>query len=137
MNQILILGGNLINMDFEKLYDDVMNIDSTIRYTAIQNSAGKKICGGFREGVIPILNDDELRMMHYYASQRWETRKNIEHKIGNTRYAMAEYDKLKRITAPIDEKHLLMLTTEINADHSRIIDKVLQLIHNSAKKQTE
>ena len=124
-------------MDFEKLYADVLNIDSGIRYTAIQDSNGKKICGGFREGIVPILNDDELRMMHYYASQRWTTRKNIEHKIGNTLYAMAEYDKLKRITVPIDEKHLLMLTTETNADHSRIIDNILQLIHDSVKKHAE
>ena len=110
-----------------------MDIDATIRYAAIQNSDGKKICGGFREGINPILSDDELRMMHYYASQRWETRKNIEHKIGNTKYAMAEYDKLKRITVPINEKYLLMLTTEINADHSRIINRVLELIHNRAE----
>ena len=110
-----------------------MDIDATIRYAAIQNSDGKKICGGFRKGINPILSDDELRMMHYYASQRWETRKNIEHKIGNTKYAMAEYDKLKRITVPINEKYLLMLTTEINADHSRIINRVLELIHNRAE----
>jgi len=69
-------------------------------------------------------------MMHYYASQRWETRKNIQHKLGNTKYAMAEYDKLKRISFPINEKYLLMLATEINTDHTKVIYKVLELIHN-------
>jgi len=111
-----------------------MGIDSTIRYAAIQNSDGKKITGGFRENISPILNDDELKMMHYYASQRWQTRKNIEHKIGKTKYAMAEYDKLKRISFPINEKYLLMLTTEINTDHTRVINKVLELIHNSSNE---
>jgi len=71
--------------------------------------------------------------MHYYASQRWETRKKIEHKIGKNKYAMAEYDKLKRITFPINEKYLLMLTTEINTDHTKVINKVLELIHNNSK----
>ena len=106
-----------------------MAVDSTIRYAVIQNSTGEKIHGGFRDGVNPILNEDELKMMHYYASQRWQTRKNIEHKLGNTKYAMAEYDKLKRITFPIDEKHLLMLTTEINTNHTEVIRKILKLIH--------
>ena len=69
-------------------------------------------------------------MMHYYASQRWETRKNIQHKLGNTKYAMAEYDKLKRISFSINEKYLLMLATEINTDHTKVIYKVLELIHN-------
>jgi len=109
-----------------------MEVDSTIRYAAIQNSAGEKISGGFRENITPILNNDELKMMHYYASQRWQTRKNIEHKIGNTKYAMAEYDKLKRIVFPINEKYLLMLATEINTDHTSVINKVLELIPYSS-----
>ncbi len=117
-------------MDFDRLFTDVLKIDSTIRYAAIQNRAGEKITGGFRENVTPILSNDELKMMHYYASQRWQTRKNIEHKIGNTKYAMAEYDKLKRITFPINEEYLLLIATEINTDHTRVINKVLELIQN-------
>ena len=111
-----------------------MNIDSTIRYAAIQNDLGEKIYGGFREGIIPLLSKEELKMMHYYASQRWQTRQNIEHKIGNTKYAMAEYGKIKRISFPIGEKFLLMLTTEINTIHTSVIDKVLELIQNILKK---
>ena len=120
-------------MNFDKPCEDVMNIDSSIRYAAIQNDLGEKIYGGFREGIIPILTKEELKMMHYYASQRWQTRQNIEHRIGNTKYAMAEYDKLKRITFPIDEKYLLMLTTEINNNHPDIINKVLKIIQNDKK----
>ena len=120
-------------MDFEKLFSDVLEIDPTIRYAAIQNGTGEKICGGFRDNVTPILSDDELKMMHQYANQRWQTRKNIAHKIGNMKYAIAEYDKLKRISFPIDDNHLLMITTEISTDHTRAISKVLELIHNNSK----
>lgn len=108
-----------------------MGMDPTIRYVAIQNNTGEKMYGGFRDGINPILNEDELKMMHYYASQRWQTRKNIEHKLGETKYAMAEYGKLKRISFPIDEKHLLMITTEINTNHTSVIDRILKLLHNS------
>ena len=111
-----------------------MGIDSAIRYAAIQNTSGEKMFGDFKEGITPILNDEELKMMHYYASQRWQTRKNIEHKLGNTRYAMAEYDKLKRISFPIDKKYLLMLTTEVNANHTEIIDKTLKLLQDISKQ---
>ena len=118
-------------MDFDKLSSDVLKIDSGIRYAAIQNNTGQIVTGGFRENVTPILNDEDLQMMHYYASQRWQTRKNIEHKIGPAKYALAEYDKIKRISFPIDDKHLLMVTTEINSDHTNIISQVLELIKNS------
>ena len=116
-------------LDFNKLHANVMEIDSTIRYAAIQNKDGEKICGGFRNNINPILSNEELKMMHYYANQRWQTRKNIEHKLGNTKYAIAEYDKLKRITFPINEKYMLLLTTETSTDHANVIDKVLELIH--------
>jgi len=55
-------------MDFDMLFSDVLNIDSGIRYAAIQNNTGKIITGGFRENIAPILNDEDLQMMHYYAS---------------------------------------------------------------------
>ncbi len=118
-------------MDFDKLFADVLKVDSNIRYAAIQNNAGKIITGGFRENVNPILNDEDLQMMHYYASQRWQTRKNIEHKLGSVKYALAEYDEIKRISFPIDEKHLLMVTTELNTNHTNIISKILELIDHS------
>ena len=121
-------------MDFEKMFSDILDIDDGIRYAAIQNNTGVIITGGFRDGVTPILDEDELQMMHYYASQRWQTRKNIEHKIGNIKYAIAEYDKIKRISLPIDAKHLLMIATEIESDHSAIIKKSLELIQQFSKE---
>ena len=110
-----------------------MDIDSTIRYAAIQNPIGEKVFGGFRAGIDPILSEEELRMMHYYASQRWQTRQKIEHKIGPNKYAMAEYDKLKRMTFPINDEYLLMLTTEIQNNHTKIIANVLELIGKFSK----
>ena len=118
-------------MDFDKLFSDVLKVDPSIRYAAIQNNAGRIITGGFRKNIAPILNDEELQMMHHYASQRWQTRKNIEHKLGSAKYAMAEYDEIKRISFPIDEKHLLMVTTELNTDHTNVISKILKLINHS------
>ena len=46
---------------------------------------------------------------------------------------MAEYEKVKRITIPLDENsHLLLVTTEVNADHDIIIDKVLKSVQHSS-----
>ena len=49
-------------------------------------------------------------------------------KLGKARYAMAEYEKTKRITVPLDDPHLLLLvSTEVEADHVKIIDNILKL----------
>jgi hypothetical protein len=47
---------------------------------------------------------------------------------------MAEYQKVKRITIPLeDNSHLLLVTTEVNADHEKIINQVLKLIQHSSE----
>jgi len=115
-------------VSFDKLYDEIMGIDKSIRYAVILNRTGEKICGGYKKEITPLLDDEELKMVHFYAGQRWNTRKNLTHKIGNTKYAMAEYDKIKRMTFPINEKHLLMVSTQVDVDHQKIIYKVLDLI---------
>jgi hypothetical protein len=39
---------------------------------------------------------------------------------------MAEYEKIKRITFPLDLDHLLLVTTEVDAEHVKVIDRILQ-----------
>ena len=57
-------------MDCDSFYNKLMRIDS-IRYSVILSSTGEKIYGGFQKNVVPILNDEEIKMMHFYAVQRW------------------------------------------------------------------
>ena len=115
-------------MNFDELYHEILKMDKSIRYVVILSKTGEKIYGGYKKGISPLLNDEELKMVHFYARQRWDTRKNLTHKIGKNKYAVAEYEKLKRMSFPIDEKHLLMVTTEINSDHQKIINTILDLI---------
>jgi hypothetical protein len=63
------------------------------------------------------------------ALARWGLRNALASKVGKGRYAMAEYEKVKRITIPLENNHLLLITTEVEADHGRIIGNVLKLIH--------
>ena len=49
-------------------------------------------------------------------------------KVGKCKYSMTEYEKIKRMTVPLEADHLLLVTTEIYADHSKVIDSVLKLL---------
>jgi len=55
-------------------------------------------------------------------------RKSLSPKTGRGKYAMAEYEKIKRITIPLDDEHLLHITTEVDTDHAQIISNVLKLL---------
>jgi hypothetical protein len=49
--------------------------------------------------------------------------------IGKGKFAMAEYEKVRRFTIPIDNKLLLLARTEVDAELNMIYD-ILKLIHD-------
>ncbi len=53
------------------------------------------------------------------------------HKLDSAKYALTEYDEIKRISFPIDEKRLLMVTAELSLDHTNAVAQVLELINHS------
>ena len=115
-------------MNFEAFYEQIMNIDKSIQYAIILSKNGEVVHGGYRKGTTPVFPEDELKMVHFYAVQRWDTRKNIEHRIGKTRYSMAEYGKMKRMSFPINDRYLLMVHAETQNDHQKTISEILGLI---------
>jgi hypothetical protein len=118
-------------MDYEKLCNEIMNLDSLIRFAAILNQKGEKIAGGTRENISSMLSPEEVQMSMYYASRRWDTRGKLSHRIGDAKYSMTAYDKVNQITIPVDKKNLLLLSTEPSVKPIEIIDKVIELIKNN------
>ena len=54
----------------------------------------------------------------------------MSYKIGPAKYAMAEYEKIKRITFPLKDSMLLIVATEIGCNHDAIIKKIIQLVED-------
>jgi hypothetical protein len=115
-------------MDYEKLCKDILGIDPNIRYAAVCDDSGELKYGGHREGINNLLSPDETKKSNLQALARWGLRNSLAPKIGKGIYAMAEYEKLKRITIPLENNSLLLITTETKADHSKIINSVLNLL---------
>jgi hypothetical protein len=115
-------------MDYERLCKDILNLDPKIRFAGICDETGQTKYGGQREGVRNLLSAEETKKSNLQALARWGLRNVLVPKIGKGRYSMAEYEKIKRITAPLENYHLLLVTTEVEADHGRIIDNILQLL---------
>jgi hypothetical protein len=61
------------------------------------------------------------------AVNSWKIRTQLEPKIGKGKYVLAEYEKIKRITMPLGDNHILYVTTEVEADHSSLIDSIRKL----------
>jgi hypothetical protein len=119
---------DIIGMDYQKLSDDTFELDMKIRFAAICDRSGQIICGGMRGGTKSLLSPDQTKTSVLQAWNRWKLRDTMENSIGKGKYAMAEYEKVRRFTIPVDTEHLLLVSTEVNADLNMIYD-ILKLIH--------
>jgi hypothetical protein len=126
-NKTLNLNYNIaVPMDYKKIYDDIMNFDPKIRLVTICDSGGKIMHSGHRQGVTNLLTPEESKKSLDLAINAWKTRTKLAPKIGKGKYVLAEYEKIKRITMPLED-HILYITTEVEADDRGIIDKVRRL----------
>jgi hypothetical protein len=113
---------------YEQLCKDILNLDLKVRYAGVCDDTGEVKYGGQREGVKNLLSPEETKRSNVQALARWGLRNALAPKVGKGKYSMTEYEKLKRITVPLQLDHLLLVTTEIDADHSKVIDSVLKLL---------
>jgi hypothetical protein len=120
------------DMDYNNLCKSILDLDSKIRFAGICDESGEIKHGGQKEGVENILSNEETRKSNLQALARWGLRNSLSSKIGRGKYAMAEYEKIKRITIPLDDDHLLLITTEVEADHEQIINNTLKLLSASS-----
>jgi hypothetical protein len=80
-----------------------------------------------KSGVLNLLIPEESKRSLEMAIKAWKQRTKLAPKIGKGKYVLAEYEKIKRITMPLGDSHLLYISTEPEADHSKIIDGVRQM----------
>jgi hypothetical protein len=114
-------------MNYQKLYTDIMNIDTKIRLVTICDINGKVMFSDHRQGVKNLLSTEESKESLELAINSWKIRSKLAPKIGKGKYVLAEYEKIKRITMPLGDNHLLYVTTEPEADHENIINRIRNL----------
>jgi hypothetical protein len=91
------------------------------------DNEGQIVYSAHREGVKNLLSPEESKQSLEVAVNSWKTRTSLAPKIGRGKYVLAEYEKIKRITMPLNEKHILYITTEVECDHSALINRIQNL----------
>jgi len=114
-------------MDYKAIHEYIMNIDPKIRFATIFDIDGNIVHTGHREGALNLLSPAESKRSHKQAVSTWRLRNELAPKIGKWQYVLAVYEKVKRITMPLDSEHVIYVTAEIDADHVKIIESLLKL----------
>ena len=121
--------------EFSTLCKKLVGIDQRIRFVGVADKHGLILTTAEREGIIPLLNDEETERYAITASTRQYTRLRWQDLLGKLNYTCSLYEKILRITVPITNQknrleYLLIFTLDPSTDDFDhiIMQKVIPLV---------
>ena len=80
---------------------EIQQLDNSIRFVGIANNLGTLIATSYRNGLTPLMNEQETSHYAIQVVLRAATREDFESKIGRLEYSIGKYERLIRATVPI------------------------------------
>ena len=87
-----------------------MDFNDSIRFAAICDSRGDILWHSQRSGVRNVIPLSDTKKTLQRAIGAWQERAKITDKVGRGLYVIAAYEKIKRITIPLDRGNLLFIS---------------------------
>ena len=122
----------------KEICNQVLQLDKSIRFAGVANNMGTLIAYKLREGIVPLLNEEDLQNSTMKTVLRMKTREDYESKLGDVIYTFALYKRVKRASIPLDHPDLAVLTVSFDMaanQDSIIMDKILPVLKQ--RKLTE
>lgn len=127
--------------EFKNLCDEIIGIDSRIRFIGVADKHGLILTTSERKGIIPLLNEEETEQYAITASTRQYTRLRWQDLLGKLNYTCSLYEKILRITIPITNQknrleYLLIFTLDphTNDFDNLIMEKIKPSIESFLSK---
>jgi len=95
---------------YEKLLNMLMDFDELIRFAAVSNDKGEILWQSQRKGLKNIVPVEETKQTLVRAINAWKENFRIIDHVGSGLYTIASYEKIKRITVPLDDGNILFIS---------------------------
>lgn len=118
-------------MDYEKLCDRVLELDSKIRFTGVLDSKGDLLVEKNRADT-QLLNPDEVKMSIHYTFERWTQFQNLTYRFGKGKASITEFENVTLISLNLDGK-LFLLSVEPGTKYTDTITKINAIIADYQK----
>jgi hypothetical protein len=97
----------------EKLLNMLMEFNPLVRFTAVCSKNGDVEWSSQRDNVTNIIPLEETKASIKRAAESWQDRERLsENGTGRGMYTITAYEKIKRITIPLDNQHILFISTD-------------------------
>lgn len=91
-----------------------------IRFVGVINHLGNMIAGGFKKGIEPLLNQQNIKMVFMQMNLDFNMRQEYDEILGDIDYITSRRKKQLIINVPLGENFVL-ITAEPHADDKKII----------------
>ena len=98
--------------DEGKLVSMILEANKYVRYACICDGDGKILWNSRRSDIESIITLEDTKESLKMAIENWKKRDRITEKIGKGMYSIVGYEKLKRVTIPLANNHLLYVHVE-------------------------
>ena len=95
---------------------------------------GNKKESRIKENTENFLPPEEMDMSFNHALNAWKFRKNFSKFVGKSKYVLAVYDKVRRVTVPIDDEHLMLVAFDNRGGQKDIVDRILAILERDYTK---
>jgi hypothetical protein len=112
--------------DEGKLVSMIMEANKYVRFAAICDHNGEILWNSRRHHANNILSLEETKASLKRAFHTWKEREELSAKIGKGKFAIVGYEKIKRITIPLKNNHMLFLSVE--GDKPEYIKDILNVV---------
>ena len=119
-----------------------MDSDPNIRHSIVTDLEGNILTTSHREGVANYLSPEETAASLKRAAVAWKGRKELIPKIGKGMYAIAAFEKITRMTFPLEDSNLIFVSlgsdttrTDLHeGGEKQIVEHVLNILSRDPTK---
>ena len=98
--------------DYKSFLEVLMVSNKNIRFSAMCNLEGELLFQKRRDDIKELFSLEETKEQLSRTIESWKSRGEIKDKVGSPLYSVTSYEKIKRMTIPIDEEHLLFISID-------------------------
>ena len=95
---------------YQKLLNMLMDFNKYVRFAAVSNNKGEILWHSQREGIKNIVPYEETKQTILRAIGAWNENFKIADHAGSGLYSISSYEKIKRISIPLDDGNTLFIT---------------------------
>ncbi len=111
----------------EQNLKSILEFDESIRFVGFLLSDGTLESFIRRPGLVPLLNSHESQKSYLHTVLRATSYKALDSKLGKSIWTITLKQKIKWLTVYLDFG-MIVLSTEINSDHNKIIQNTLEIL---------